>query len=125
MTMPYRQNTPRAAYREDEQRLALVAGMFSGLIWTLFLLVLYGLAVLVADNLFGLPAIQAAHEGAHLVGRHRWMGGLLIGFLASIPLLASGRVRRWCQLTVKQYWTAMTLLATLCLVASFALHSLR
>jgi hypothetical protein len=48
----------------------------------------------------------------------------LVGFLASVPLLASGRIRSSYKLTTKQYWTGTFFLATLCFLASFTLRSL-
>lgn len=121
--MAHGQSTPHA-HRDEKGRLRLIAGMISGITCLVLVPVLYRLAGLVSDSLFGPAAIQTAYEGARVVAPRRWVGGLLVAFVASLALLTSAQVRSRIRLTVKQYWVVTILLGVLCLLASLALHGL-
>ena len=106
----------------------LFAGTISGIACLVLVPSLYRLAVFVSDSLFGPARIHTTFEGGRMVAReiapHRWIGGLLVAFVAGLALLVSGKIRSRYRLSVKQYWVATTLLALLSLAASFLLRAL-
>ena len=114
----------------------LVAGTLSGIACLVLVLAWYRLAPWVFDRLSGAATgCATAVEGRCTVeprdltmGRdlepHRWVGGLSVAFAGGLALLASGRVRSRCRLSVRQYWAATLLLVLLSLAASFWMQAL-
>ena len=121
--MAHRQSTPYA-HLDGKSRLKLVAGTISGIICLVWVPVLYRLAGLVSNGLFGPATTHTAHEGTRVIAPYRWVGGLVVAFIASLVLLTLTQVRSRVRLTVKQYCAATILLGVLCLLASLALHGL-
>lgn len=108
----------------------LVAGTLSGIACLVLVLAWYRLAPWASDRLFSAATGCATVEGRCTVAApdlpvgleiapHRWVGGLSVAFAGGLALLASGRVRSRCRLSVRQYWAATLLLVLLSLAASF------
>jgi hypothetical protein len=104
-------------------RLRLIAGTISGVACLVLVPILYRLAALVTDRLFGPATTHTAFEGGR-IAPHRWIGGLLLAFIGGAALLLSGAIRSRRRLSVRQYWMASVLLAIGCAVAAFLLGPL-
>jgi hypothetical protein len=106
----------------------LVAGTLSGIACLVLVPASYKLAVWTSDRLFGPARMCATVEGGRMVAREiapqRWIGGLLVAFVAGLALLGSGKIRSRYRLNVKQYWATTLLLACLSLVALFLMRAL-
>jgi hypothetical protein len=104
-------------------RLRLIAGAISGVACLVLVPILYRVAALVSDRLFGPATARTGFEGGQIAPR-RWIGGLLVAFCGGAALLLSGAIRSRRRLSVGQYWIASVLLAICCAVAAFLLRPL-
>jgi hypothetical protein len=121
-TMARRRTAP-AKDRGTDNQLLLVAGTLSGIACLVLVPALYKLALSAADGLFGPAGAHTVGAGGsvvtHEIAPRRWIGGLLVAFVAGLALMASGIIRSRYRLSVRQYWTATVLLTLLSLAASF------
>jgi hypothetical protein len=104
-------------------RLTLIAGAISGVACLVLVPILYRLATLASDRLFGPVATHTAFEGGQIAPR-RWIGGLAVAFLAGAALLLAGTIRSRRRISVRQYWAATLALAILSLAAAHLVYPL-